>query len=108
MTGVDAAAAALADALETVGQRWALRIVHELRSGAARFGDLQRALDAPTNMLTTRLRELQAAGVVVRMPMAHNVLAYGLTERGHALGPAIDALAAWGAGASDRGSAARE
>ena len=44
--------------------------------------------------------ELQEAGVIVRMPMAHNVLAYGLTGRGRALEPAIDALIAW---ADDRG-----
>ncbi len=87
----------LAAALEVVGQRWALLIVRELLDGARRFGDLQRTLGAPTNILTTRLRELQAAGVVIRMPMAHNVLAYGLTPRGEALRGALDALAAWGA-----------
>lgn len=86
----------LASALGLVGQRWALQIVSELRDGARRFGDLQRALGAPTNILTTRLRELQESGVLVRMPMAHNVLAYGLTDRGAALIPAIDALADWG------------
>lgn len=91
---------ALAAALTAVGPRWALPIVQELRGGARRFGDLQRGLGVPTNMLTTRLRELQAAGVIVRMPMAHNVLAYGLTARGRALEPALDALIAW---AADRG-----
>jgi len=92
------ARAALAAALELVGQRWALPVVRELLGGARRFGDLQRALGAPTNILTTRLRELQEAGLVVRMPMAHNVLAYGLTRRGEALAPALEALARWGAG----------
>lgn len=93
----------LAAALRTVGQRWALLVVQELRGGAMRFGDLQRALGAPTNILTTRLRELQEAGVVVRMPMAHNVLAYGLTDRGRALEPALDALAEWSQWRADGG-----
>lgn len=91
--------AALIAALAVVGARWALLVVNELRGGARRFGDLQRALGAPTNILSTRLRELQDAGIVVRMPMAHNVLAYGLTDRGIELIPAIDALADWGGAA---------
>ena len=37
------------------------------------------------------VRELQAAGVVYRVPLAHNVLAYALTERGAALRETIDA-----------------
>lgn len=86
----------LRHALEQVGQRWALLVVHELGAAPRRFGDLQRALGAPTNVLTTRLRELTAAGVVARVPMAHNVLAYSLTDRGRALLPAITALAEWG------------
>jgi len=88
----------LAAALEVVGQRWALLVVAELLGGSRRFGDLQRALGAPTNILSTRLRELQAAGLVYREPMAHNVLAYSLTSRGRALRGPIEALARWGAG----------
>jgi DNA-binding HxlR family transcriptional regulator len=86
----------LAAALELVGQRWALQIVGSLLDGAKRYGDLQRELGAPTNILATRLRELQAAGVLYRVPLAHNVLAYALTARGAALGEAIDALTRWG------------
>ena len=86
----------LAAALELVGQRWALLVVRSLLDGAKRYGDLHRELGAPTNILATRLRELQAAGVVYRGPLAHNVLAYALTERGAALRETIDALARWG------------
>jgi DNA-binding HxlR family transcriptional regulator len=86
----------LATALELVGQRWALLVVRSLLGGAKRYGDLQRELGAPTNILATRLRELQAAGVLYRVPLAHNVRAYALTERGAALRESIDALAQWG------------
>jgi len=96
---------ALAAALELIGQRWALLIVRELLDGAKRFGDLQRALGAPTNILATRLKELTAAGVIHRVPMAHNVLAYRLTDRGGALKDAIDALGAWGAAVERDGAA---
>ena len=86
----------LAAALDIVGARWALLIVERLLGGPQRYGDLQRDLGAPTNMLATRLRELEAAGVLRRLPLRHNTRAYALTERGLALHEAIDALARWG------------
>ncbi|MFS0853304.1 winged helix-turn-helix transcriptional regulator [Microbacterium sp. 179-I 3D4 NHS] len=87
----------LATALEVVGGRWALLIVEQLLEGPQRYGDLQRELGAPTNMLATRLRELEAAGVLTRLPLKHNTRAYALTERGFALRDAIEALSRWAA-----------
>lgn len=87
----------LAAALDIIGSRWALLIVERLLDGPQRYGDLQRDLGVPTNMLATRLRELQAAGVLSRLPLHHNTRAYALTERGLALREAVDALGRWGA-----------
>ncbi|BCW08788.1 hypothetical protein NtRootA4_39580 [Arthrobacter sp. NtRootA4] len=86
----------LAAALDVVGSRWALLIVERLLDGPQRYGDLQRDLGVPTNMLATRLRELEAAGVLSRLPLRHNTRAYTLTDRGRALGEAINVLARWG------------
>ncbi|MCR4514480.1 helix-turn-helix domain-containing protein [Aeromicrobium sp. 50.2.37] len=86
----------LAAALGVVGSRWALLVVEALLDGPRRYGDLQRDLQAPTNMLATRLRELEAAGVLTRLPLKHNTRAYQLTERGLALRDAIEALGRWG------------
>ena len=86
----------LAAALEVVGQRWALRIVDRLLAGPSRYGDLQRELAIPTNILATRLRELETAGVLYRLPLVHNSRAYALTERGAALRETIEALRRWG------------
>ena len=77
----------------SVGRSWSSAASLD---GAKRYGDLQRELGAPTNILATRLRELHAAGILYRVPLAHNVLAYALTERGAALRETIDALARWG------------
>ena len=88
----------LSAALEVVGARWALLIVERLLDGPQRYGDLQRDLGAPTNILATRLRELEAAGVLTRLPLRHSTRAYALTERGLALREAVEALARWGAG----------
>ena len=89
----------IARALDVIGERWALLVVRELTLGAQRFSDLRRALPgASTNMLTDRLRELEAHGVLRRRtlppPAASSV--YELTERGHGLEPVLDALGAWG------------
>lgn len=87
----------LAAALEVVGARWALLIVGRLLDGPQRYGDLQRDLGVPTNILATRLRELEAAGVLTRLPLHHNTRAYALTPRGLALHDAIAALERWAA-----------
>ncbi|GAA3188361.1 hypothetical protein GCM10020255_086090 [Rhodococcus baikonurensis] len=50
-------------------------------------------------MLATRLRELETAGVLTRLPLRHNTRAYALTDRGHALRGAIVALGRWAADA---------
>jgi DNA-binding HxlR family transcriptional regulator len=87
----------LAAALDILGARWALLIVERLLDGPQRYGDLQRDLGLGTNMLATRLRELETAGVLRRLPLKHNTRAYALTDHGLALREAIDALARWAA-----------
>lgn len=90
----------IARALDVVGERWALLTVRELLFGPQRFSDLRRGLPgASTNVLTDRLRELEAHGVLCRRvlppPAASSI--YELTDRGHALQGVLDALGAWGA-----------
>jgi len=87
----------LAAALGVVGARWALLIVEQLLDGPQRYGDLQRELGMGTNQLATRLRELEEAGVLHRLPLRHNTRAYALTDRGLALRETIVALGNWGA-----------
>lgn len=90
----------LARALDLVGERWALLVVRELVLGPKRFTDLLDGLPGiSTNILATRLRQLERAGVVARNrlppPAASSV--YELTEYGRALEPAVAALGRWGA-----------
>ncbi|KAA9106355.1 winged helix-turn-helix transcriptional regulator [Microbacterium rhizomatis] len=87
----------LAAALDIVGARWALLIVERLLDGPQRYGDLQRDLGLGTNMLATRLRELEAAGILRRLPLRHNTRAYALTDRGLALRATITELTRWAA-----------
>lgn len=86
-------------ALEMIGHKWTLLIVRDLLSGPRRFSELERSLRrANPKMITARLRELEAAGLVSRTTYAEVPprVEYALTERGRALGPVIDALRAWG------------
>jgi DNA-binding HxlR family transcriptional regulator/putative sterol carrier protein len=87
-----------ARALEVVGERWALLIVRDLLVGPKRFTDLQHGLPGiPSNVLTTRLKELETADVVRRrvLPRPGRGVAYELTEYGAELEEVVVGL--WGA-----------
>ncbi len=82
--------------LELVGERWALLIVRDLLVGPRRYGELAAGLPRiPSNILATRLKELQAAGVLRRVPHSR-VIVYELTPYGRELEPIVLALGAWG------------
>lgn len=89
----------LARALSQVGQKWTLLIIQDLLDGPRRFTEIERSLGrANPKMITARLRELEAAGLVSRTSYAEVPprVEYELTVRGRALAPAIDALRRWG------------
>ena len=83
-------------ALELVGERWAMLIVRDLLVGPRRYGELAAGLPRiPTNILAARLKELQTAGVIRRVPRSR-VIIYELTPYGRELEPVVLALGAWG------------
>ncbi|QYF72396.1 helix-turn-helix domain-containing protein [Cryobacterium sp. PAMC25264] len=82
--------------LELVGERWALLIVRDLLVGPRRYGELAAGLARiPSNVLAARLKELQAAGIIRRVPHSR-VIVYELTPYGRELEPVVLALGAWG------------
>ena len=84
-------------AVELVGERWAMLIVRDLLVGPRRYTDLKQGLPKiPTNILSTRLKELQEGGVVRRVPLLHCGLVYELTDYGRQLEPIVLALGRWG------------
>ncbi|MFN4156028.1 MAG: winged helix-turn-helix transcriptional regulator [Paracoccaceae bacterium] len=90
-----------AHALDLIGDRWALLVVRELMLGPRRFGAIREGLPGiSANILTRRLEELEAAGIVLRDPVpgAARAQLYRLTEAGADLWPVIRALCRWGAG----------
>lgn len=86
----------IARALELVGERWGLLIVRDLLVGPRRYGELAAGLPRiPSNILATRLKELQEAGIIRRAPRSR-VIVYELTPYGRELEPVILGLGAWG------------
>lgn len=90
----------VARALELVGERWALLIVRDLILGPRRFTDLQRGLGrVPSNVLSSRLKELEESGVIARraLPRPSRAIVYELTEYGRELERVVVDLLLWGA-----------
>lgn len=85
-------------AVELVGARWTGAIIQLLLAGQARFTELRLAIpDISDRMLSERLRELEAEGIIARsvIPEVPVRIEYALTRKGRALRDAIDAIARW-------------
>ncbi|MFI5621783.1 winged helix-turn-helix transcriptional regulator [Streptomyces sp. NPDC051567] len=90
----------LARAMEMIGERWTLLIVRNLLIGPKRYTDLRTGLpDIPTNILSTRLKQLEQCGLAVRraLPYPERAVVYELTEYGRDIEPALIELGRWGA-----------
>ena len=88
----------VAAALEVVGERWSLLAICELFYEVRRFDRIARATGAPRNILASRLRDLEAAGVVARSMYSQHPprYEYHLTRAGRDLLPVLLALRQWG------------
>jgi DNA-binding HxlR family transcriptional regulator len=88
----------IADALGIVGDRWALLVLRELGFGVRRFNDIRDNTGAPRDSLVTRLRELEAAGLIERRQYSEKPPRdeYYLTKAGEAIGPVLRELRLWG------------
>lgn len=89
---------ALARAFGFLGKRWNGVLLATLLAGPLGFADLRRAVAGISDsVLSERLSELGRAGLVVRRvePGPPVAVTYSLTDAGHALLPAIEALTTW-------------
>jgi DNA-binding HxlR family transcriptional regulator len=76
-------------------RRWQLSILYAALSGALRFNEFADAVAGISpRMLSERLRDLEAAGLVQRkvLPTSPPTVEYRLTDRGRKLGPLIEAM----------------
>ncbi|HEV2375588.1 MAG TPA: helix-turn-helix domain-containing protein [Streptosporangiaceae bacterium] len=90
----------VAKALDVVGDRWTMLVIRELLlRGPCRYTDLKNGLPGiATNLLSDRIRELEAAGLITREdaqpPIATTL--FHLTDAGEHLRPVLDAIGQWG------------
>jgi DNA-binding HxlR family transcriptional regulator len=88
----------VARALAIVGERWTILILRELFLGSCRFEEIQAQTEISSQLLATRLKRLEADGLVERRPYSRRPLRYEyrLTEMGRDFFPVMFALRAWG------------
>ena len=81
------------------GGKWAFVIIGELRDGAKRFNELNRAIGINTKSLSDALKVLEANGAVVRTvnPTTPVTVEYSLTEKGRDFEQVFIAMRNWGA-----------
>jgi DNA-binding HxlR family transcriptional regulator len=86
----------LATAFGLLGKRWTALILDVISSRPARFCEIQRAIPGLSDrLLSERLRELTASGLVQREPREGHVGIYDLTPLGSRLLPALNEIRGW-------------
>ncbi|KAB2370813.1 MULTISPECIES: winged helix-turn-helix transcriptional regulator [Actinomadura] len=88
----------IADTLDIVGERWSLLAIRELSHGVRRFDRIARNTGAARDILTARLRKLEANGIVRRERYSDRPVRYEyhLTAAGRELCDVLIVLMAWG------------
>ena len=85
-------------AIELIGRRWTGAIVRALMGGRLRYCEIRGAIpEVSDRMLSERLKELEAAGIVLRLvtPATPVRVEYELTKKGRGLEQALAAIEAW-------------
>ena len=99
MPGSPASCAAFKAAMEVLGRPWNGVLLRELQEGPARFSELADRVQIGDRMLSVRLKELEASGLVSRHvdPGPPVRVSYAATPLGAGIGPIQRAIEAWGA-----------
>jgi DNA-binding HxlR family transcriptional regulator len=85
-------------AVELVGRRWSGAVIQLLLQRRMRYAELRDAItDISDRMLSERLRELEAEGIVARIvvPETPVRVEYELTAKGRALEHPLAAIGKW-------------
>lgn len=88
----------LSIALEFIGDKWSLIIIRDMCLGKSKYCDFQSSSEGiPTNILASRLRELEENGLLLKQPYQDKPVryAYFLTPKGADLLPVLQQLVIW-------------
>ena len=97
--GKDLPACPVETTLMLIGNKWRVLILRDLLPGTKRFGELKKSIGSVSQkVLTSRLRDMEASGLVSRRVYAEVPprVEYTLTELVYSLKPVLDALWNWG------------
>jgi DNA-binding HxlR family transcriptional regulator len=87
----------VAMAAEVICSRWTVLVLREMLAGSTRFNELRRGVPRMSPaLLSKRLKELEATGIVAATPNAKGVTEYRLTPAGEDLRPVIFGMGFWG------------
>jgi DNA-binding HxlR family transcriptional regulator len=88
----------VARTLAIVGERWTMLILRDAFLGHRRFDEFQAGTGIARNILSSRLRELVANGILERVKAEGEVgrIEYRLTKKGIDLYPVVVAMLKWG------------
>lgn len=83
--------------MQLLGKRWTGLVLSALLSGPRRFSEIEAALPISGRLLSERLKELEAEGIVLRevFPEVPVRVEYSLTAKGQAMEPVIAAVNHW-------------
>ncbi|WP_329042697.1 helix-turn-helix transcriptional regulator [Streptomyces sp. NBC_00178] len=98
MTEVQPRACPIAGTLDLVGERWSLLVLREVFMGVRRYAGIHANTGAPRDVLTKRLRSLEAAGILERRRYQDRPprFEYHMTPAGQDLEPVLIGLRGWG------------
>ena len=89
----------ITNGLNVFGDKWTLLIIRDLVLGKRRYRDLISSPEnIASNILSDRLRRLEASGLVSRRAYQQKPIRYEyvLTEKGNDLKPILQAISRWG------------
>jgi DNA-binding HxlR family transcriptional regulator len=89
----------IASAMEIIGNKWTALILRDLLEGPCRFCQLEKSVgNINPRTLSQRLDDLEAHGIISKQSFeeAPPRIEYRLTEKGYALQPVLQEMAAWG------------
>ena len=97
------------DAIDLLSNKWRIAILHLLRDGALRTGELQRGLGVSPKVLTQTLRSMERDGLIERtlFPAVPPRVEYSLTDTGLTVLAALRELCHWAKAHRARRDAAR-
>ena len=88
----------IARALDVVGDAWTMLILRDVFNGVVRFDALQKSLGVASNVLASRLRNLEERGILERHEFREVPprVEYAPTAKGAELYPVLLTLKQWG------------